>query len=120
MKSEEHVKILGIIYIVFGALGILGSIVILSVLMGGSFLTGEEEAIFALTLAGFIISSYGILISLPGIIGGIGLIYHRGWARILVVILGILKLLNIPVGTAIGIYTLWVLMQDDTVKLFEK
>ena len=54
----------------------------------------------------------------PGIVGGIGLLRHKQWVRYLVLILGILSLLNIPVGTALGIYTLWVLLQDETAKLF--
>ena len=59
-----------------------------------------------------------VAVSIPGIIGGIGLLNHYPWARILVLILGILKLINIPIGTALGIYTIWVLLNDETEKLF--
>ena len=39
---------------------------------------------------------------------------------VLVLILSAIDLLNIPIGTALGIYTIWVLVQAETVVLFEK
>jgi len=36
-----------------------------------------------------------------------------------VLIISVLDLLNIPIGTAIAVYTIWVLVQDDTAKLLE-
>jgi hypothetical protein len=34
---------------------------------------------------------------------------HKSWGRILAIVIGILALITIPFGTALGIYTLWVL-----------
>ena len=45
-----------------------------------------------------------------GMIAGWGLYERRSWARILVLVLAFLNLLHPPFGTAIGIYTLWVLL----------
>jgi hypothetical protein len=70
-----------------------------------------------------VLSGLGILIgvlSILGIIGGIGLFTKSKWARILVLILSAIDLLNFPIGTALGIYTIWVLVQPETVALFEK
>jgi len=55
-----------------------------------------------------------------GLIGGIGLLSHSPWARYLIIVVAALGCLNIPIGTLKGVYSLWVLLQDDTVKLFEK
>jgi hypothetical protein len=52
--------------------------------------------------------------------GGIGLLKRRRWARILVLIGAVPELFVLPVGTAIGIYTIWVLMQKETVQLFPR
>jgi hypothetical protein len=41
------------------------------------------------------------------------------WARILVIILAILNLILFPIGTVIGIYTLWAMFNDETKALFE-
>jgi len=60
------------------------------------------------------------VMSTLGLIGGIGLLSFLPWARYLVIVVAALGCLNIPIGTLKGVYTLWVLLQDDTVKLFEK
>jgi hypothetical protein len=59
-----------------------------------------------------------ILIAAPGIIGGIGLLQHQPWARIVVLVLGFLNLLAVPFGTILGIYTIWVFMANDTDDVF--
>ncbi len=45
-----------------------------------------------------------------GIIAGIGLLQRAGWSRILAVVVGCISLLSFPFGTAIGVYSLWVLL----------
>ncbi|MBM3239952.1 hypothetical protein FJZ31_27010 [Candidatus Poribacteria bacterium] len=111
---EKHVTILGALYIALSSLGILAAIIVFTTIAGGGLLSGEPEAIaFGSAIAGFL-----ALISVPGIIGGIGMLKRKSWARILVLILGFLNLLNIPFGTVVGIYTIWVLMKDETARLF--
>ena len=60
---------------------------------------------------------------LPGVIAyilaGYGLLNYKGWARILTIILAILNLILFPIGTALGIYTLWVMFNDEAKPLFE-
>jgi hypothetical protein len=56
--------------------------------------------------------------SVPSIVGGIGLIKRWSWARYLVLILSVFSLTNVPVGTAMGVYSIWVLMHDETAELF--
>jgi len=46
-----------------------------------------------------------------GFIAGWGLLQHEPWARVLALVLAFLSLFtNIPFGTALGIYTMWVLL----------
>jgi hypothetical protein len=59
------------------------------------------------------------LLSVPAIIGGIGLLKYREWARILLIVMSSLNLINIPFGTALGIYGLWALLNDSTRVLFK-
>ena len=59
-----------------------------------------------------------VVISLPGLIAGIGLLKFRPWARILAIIIGALHLLSFPFGTALGVYTLVVLLNAETPALF--
>jgi len=67
-----------------------------------------------LTLVALVISGLLTVCSVPGIVGGIGLLKMRSWARPLVLIVGCFHLLSIPFGTALGVYTLWVLLNDET------
>jgi len=115
---EKHVAILGVLYIAFSSLGILAAIIVFVAIAGGGLLSGEPKAIAVTASVGSAIAFFLALISVPGIIGGIGILKRKSWARILVMILGFLNLLNIPIGTAVGIYTIWVLMKDETARLF--
>ena len=55
---------------------------------------------------------------MPGIIAGIGLLARAGWGRILTLIIAAFSLLNFPLGTALGAYTFWVLLQSSADKYF--
>jgi hypothetical protein len=58
------------------------------------------------------------LLELPGLAVGWGLLTYRRWARPLNIAFSILDLFSIPIGTAIGAYSLWVMFQPETVALF--
>jgi hypothetical protein len=54
---------------------------------------------------GLIFSGFAI----AGLIAGGGLMAHSPWARMLTIVLGCISLIHFPLGTALGVYTLWVL-----------
>jgi hypothetical protein len=81
-------------------------------------LSGDRTAIAITTGIATAIALFLILLAAPGMIGGIGLLKHQAWARILVLVLGFLNLLAIPFGTLLGIYTIWVFMANETDELF--
>ncbi len=60
------------------------------------------------------------LLAIPGLIAGLGLLAHQSWARILAIVVAILGLLNFPVGTLIGLYTLFVLLQEAATPYFTR
>jgi O-antigen/teichoic acid export membrane protein len=120
-KMKKHVTVVGAIHIGFGILGLIGAIVVFFAL---SFAKGfiENEEVPTMIL-GFLSISLPLLIgvmSTLGLIGGIGLLSFSSWARYLVIVVAALGCLFIPIGTLSGVYSLWVLLQDDTIKLFEK
>ena len=63
------------------------------------------------------ISSLFLVIGIPSLIAGVGLLKQKGWARTLAIIVAILALASFPIGTAVGIYTLWVLTRKETEQL---
>jgi hypothetical protein len=117
---DDHITILGALYIAFDVLGIFAAIIVFTVIAGGGLLSGDPDAIAITSIVGSSIAFFLIVISIPGIIGGIGLLKRKNWARILVLILGFLNLINIPLGTVLGIYTFWVLMKEETAAIFQE
>jgi hypothetical protein len=119
-KMKKHVTVVGAIHIGFGILGLIGAVAVYFALTFARGVVGEEE-IPSMVLK-FLSLSLPLLIgfmSTLGLVGGIGLFSYMPWSRYLVIVVAALGCLNIPIGTLKGVYTLWVLLQDETVKLFE-
>lgn len=121
----DHVRILAVLHIVFGSLFLIAALIILVIFGGITGVVGwaahEPDAYIAvpiLTLIGGALFALLLVLSLPGIIAGVGLLKFAPWARILTIVLSALNLLNVPVGTALGLYGLWVLLHQDTERLF--
>lgn len=115
---DKHVTLVGALYIAFSALGIFTGLIVLVAIAGGGLLSGDSEAIMITSGVGITLFLFFMFISIPGLIGGIGVLRRASWARILVIILSILNLANIPIGTVLGIYSLWALLNSETEKLF--
>lgn len=115
---DTHIKVLGWLYIILGVLGLLGAGFLLLILVGSGLISGDRTAISVLLIVAAVLGGFLILVSLPGVIAGAGLLAYRPWARILTLILGILNLPGVPVGTILGVYTLYVLLDDETAHQF--
>jgi hypothetical protein len=115
---ESHLTAVAALRIGYNTLGVIFGLIILTVLATIGAITHDEDANIILSIVGFVVGGGLIVLSIPGIIGGIGLLKHKEWARILVLILSAMDLINIPIGTAVGVYSIWVLVQDETAILF--
>jgi hypothetical protein len=114
---DKHLTILGITYTALGALGLLGAGIIFLAMGGVGIATGDAEAAMIMGGIGTVVGTFLAVLSLPGLIAGVGLLQRKPWARILALVVSFLNLINIPIGTAIGGYGIWVLMQDESVRL---
>jgi hypothetical protein len=117
-QIEKHIQVLGILYIVSGVLGLLIGGFLFIAVAGGGLISGDSQAIAITSLVAIVLTSIIFVFSIPEIIGGYWLLKRKSWARIMVLVLGFLNLLDIPIGTALGIYTIWVLMKDESAKYF--
>jgi hypothetical protein len=115
---RQHVPIIGWCFIVYHGIVALVGIVIGLIVSGAGVISGEREAMFITGAVGVLVTGLLIAISLPGIIAGIGLLKYRPWARILAIIIGVLHLLSFPFGTALGVYTLYVLLNPEAPSIF--
>ena len=119
-RMKKHVNIAGILQIVFGSFLVLGGLAV-GIVFG--FVDQFVDDPMAIKVLGIIGTPLVVLLLMFGggmIAGGIGLFYCKPWARILTLVLAAMGLLNIPIGTLKGVYIIWVLVQSETMSLFEK
>lgn len=109
-RLSRHLRLLGILWIAAGALNFLAA--------GAAWLAGRVilPSLVTRGVPGFVptlLSSIAVLVLLKAVAclaAGWGLLERESWARLLAIILAIVSLFNVPFGTALGIYTLWVLL----------
>ena len=108
-RLAGHMRLLAIFWFAISAFRLIPGLVLLS-------LFGPESRILPPDVPGFInaiLQSIGYALiggAAIGLIAGWGLLDRQPWGRMLAIILGCFSLLDMPFGTALGIYTLWVLL----------
>ncbi len=113
-RVARHVRLLAILWmaraglkLVAGAAVIIVGRTILPIILGelgGAVFPNFVPALVSATGWGI------LLLAIPSLAAGIGLFNHETWARPLAIVMGFLSLLSPILGTALGIYTLWVLL----------
>jgi hypothetical protein len=78
----------------------------------------EAERVLGLLLS--FLPALLVILSIPGIIAGIGLLKYKRWALILAVVLAIFNIFNFPFGTALSIYSIYVLVKEEDDKRLDK
>jgi len=120
----RHVKVVAVIFIVFGILGVMGAFFssvifgVLATIAGASHDEGSGLGMAVLGLTGMALTILLLVISIPGIVCGWGLLRLRPWSRILGIILAAISLVRFPIGTVFGAYALYILFQKETEGLF--
>jgi zinc ribbon protein len=108
-RITGHVRLLGILWLAMSAFHLIPALFMFAMFGRGlgfmppgvpEFVHGILQTIGWVFLGG----------SIAGFITGWGLLDRQPWARMLAIVMGFLNLLHIPFGTALGIYTLWVLL----------
>ena len=110
-RVQEHIRMLGILGLAISALNAVGA-VILYIVANTLFVHLQEGSGQPMWLHPFL-SFISIIIlakAAAGFLVGWGLLHREPWARICTIILAFLALFNVPFGTALGIYSLWVLL----------
>ncbi|MFQ6108704.1 MAG: hypothetical protein ACE5L7_04025 [Candidatus Aminicenantales bacterium] len=118
---ERHVDVIGALWIAMGAIGVIFGLGTFGVLFGVSFIPDMgHEAPIILRVVGLSVGLFIVVLSAPEIIAGIGLLKRLEWARILALVVAFFNLLNIPLGTALGVYSLVILLKEETALLFRR
>lgn len=122
---QTHVKVLGVVYLFVGGCMLLAALFLFFTLGGVAGIVGATAepqdaaiAIPILGLAGATLAAFLTVFALPSLITGYGLLHYKPWARVVGIVLSAFSLINIPIGTIIGAYGLWVLLNQETERLF--
>jgi hypothetical protein len=123
----RHVDLLGILYLTWGALSLVVGISVLILALGASAIiasaaqsghtAGFAARVTALTF--FLLGAGGVAWGAVHAWSGYAMRRHRSWARLVSLLLAVLNLFFLPFGTALGVYTLWVLLTEQGRRLFE-
>ena len=128
---QRHVTLVGVLHIVYHGVAALGAGVLVALgfwfdplmcaLMRSHTVSPHDvpfEVMEFVPLILFIIAAVIILFSLLGIIGAIGVLRRREWGRILLLVISFFHLIRVPLGTILGVYSIWVLLNNETIRLF--
>lgn len=115
---KKHITIVGIYHIAVGALMILKAVFIFLIMILVAVLSDDRSAVPVLISVGALVFLFLFALALPGVVGGIGALRYKNWARYLVMIVAVLELFLPPIGTIIGVYSLWALVHDESLGLF--
>lgn len=108
---RTHVTIIAWVLILTNALMVLLGMGLFGLLVGIGLLSAEAKAFGVLAVVGTGVGGLVAVLGVPGVIAGWGLLARKNWARILAIVVAGMSILNFPVGTLIGVYVIWVLLQ---------
>ena len=114
-RVARHIQTLGILWIIVGAFWLIPAIVLMVLgTVAHAFIPFGNAVGRAVGPAFLHLLGFGFLfVAAAAFMAGWGLMQRRPWARTLTIVLGILALFHPPFATALGIYTLWVLLPSD-------
>ena len=119
MDIATHILIVGWFNIVSSLIFVFLAFFGFLFFAGLGIVSGDSEALPILSFFGCVALVLFGVFAVPGILAGFGLLARRPWGRILGIVVAILNLFNIPIGTAFGIYALWVLTEAEAEAYFE-
>jgi hypothetical protein len=121
MKS--HVRLLGLLQLAWGGMGLLLSVSLLLLAVGAGAIARTAQAdSFTATFTALLFVVFGAALALGGWVNawiGRALGQHRPSARTGALAMSVVNLFVLPFGTALAIYTYWVLLHNEARALFD-
>lgn len=117
-QFENHVVIVAWLHIGASALFAAAGIFVFTLFAGIGVAAQDPEALPILATFGTAAALFLVTVSVPGFLAGYGLLHRRPWSRVLAIVVGFLQLVNFPIGTAIGAYTIWILFDEQAATVF--
>ena len=118
-RLAGHMRLLAILWFAVSAFRMLPGIFLLTMF-------GPDNRFLPANVPGFvngILQTVGYVLIIgaaAGLIAGWGLLERQPWGRTLAIVLGAFSLIDLPFGTALGIYTLWVLLPAESAVEYQR
>jgi len=111
-RVQEHVRLLGILWMAASALNVVAGLVLIAIsnTLFRNHGIGPDWLRPFLTFIGCLV----LLKAAAGFLAGWGLLQYETWGRLLALVVAFVALFNVPIGTALGIYTFWVLLPSQS------
>lgn len=120
-RVREHVRLLGILWLAYSAFHVVAGIVLL-IISNTIFLNLPDGPARGPAFLHPLLTGIAIVLLIKSVVGvaaGWGLLQREPWARILCLIVSFVSLFHVPIGTALGIYSLWVLLPTHSDREYE-
>jgi|SRR5579863_6757295 len=124
-RVQQHAHLLGILWLAISAMNAVGGLILL--IVAGTLIPHLHELgappEMPVGFFGSLLSTLGILVlakSAFGFFAGWGILHRESWGRIIALVLAFISLFNIPFGTALGVYTMWVLLPGESQREYEQ
>jgi hypothetical protein len=111
-RVASHVRLLGILWLASAVIHLIPGFFLLTFFRHGMILPPDAPP-FVNGLMHFIALAF-LGSAVLSLMAGWGLLERQPWARMLTIVLGVVHLVNVPFGTALGAYTLWVLLPAES------
>jgi hypothetical protein len=109
-RIAGHVRLLGILWLASAAVHLIPGFFLLAFFHRGSGGILPPEAPLFINGLLHMVGVFLLGMAVASLLAGWGLLERQPWARTLAIVLACFSLIKIPFGTALGIYTLWVLL----------
>jgi hypothetical protein len=108
MTAEEHNKTLATLYFVYSGIHGLTLVGLLLLVLVVKFATPAAEVVstMALMIGGVVFVMLFLGVGLLPLLVGYGFRKRAAWVKPLGTLVAVISLVNIPIGTALGIYTM--------------
>ena len=119
-RVARHLRTLGILWCVYGGYHLIKGLIAMTFLSAftvhtftgswpfWSYYHGPSPAPWMHVLIPMLATTTVVWTAVMLLVG-YALLTRRSWGRVLAIVVGVLSLIAIPFGTALGIYTLWVM-----------
>jgi hypothetical protein len=131
VSVEKHIKVVGVLNIVYRSFAVLGGIVLIVIaavfnrlvdflIRTGAIQWNEipHEILSIVPIILLLVALCMMIVSVVGIIGAVGVLKRKEWGRIVLLVVSFFNLLRIPLGTILGVYSIWVLLNDEIIGIF--